>query len=311
MQLKPSAARAQRPFLKPLLTGLLVGATLFLTACGSVPPKEDHIVSSAPAAVVTSTEVMFIHGMFVTAQSWEPWLPVFQAAGYTVSAPPWPAHPVPVDLTRAPQNMAALGKLELTQVLDYYRKILKDKPVKPILVGHSMGGLVAQILLQEGLAQAAVVIDSAPPKGILFVSGPFLKANWKLINPLTDANLPVAMTRDEFAYAFASQQTDAVVDAAYAAQVVPESHHLATDALTAVAAIDTSKPRGPLLMIAGEKDHIIPAALNHKNFDIYRSTPANTDFLMLAERDHWLIAGAGWEEVAARALGWIQKQKRH
>ena len=311
MHLKSSASCAQRSIWKPLLTGLIVGATLLLTACGSVPPKEDHIVSSAPPAAVNATEVMFIHGMFVTAKSWEPWLPVFEKAGYTVSAPPWPAHPVPVERTRAPENMAALGKLELVQVLDYYRKLLKDKPVKPILVGHSMGGLVAQILLQEGLAQAAVVIDSAPPKGIVFVSGPFLKANWKLINPLTDANTPVAMTRDEFAYAFASQQTDAVVDAAYATQVVPESHHLATDALTAVGAVDASMPRGPLLMIAGEKDHIIPAALNYKNFDIYRSTPANTDFMMFPERDHWLIAGAGWEEVAAQTLAWIQKQKRN
>ena len=306
--IRPDALRAPRSFLKPFWVALC--ACALLAACGSVPPKEDHIASQSAAPPVTATEVMFIHGMFVTAGCWDQWLPLFEKAGYKVSAPAWPAHPVPPQRVRDPENMKALGQLQLAQVLDHFRKILKDKPVKPILVGHSMGGLVAQILLQEGLAQAAVVIDSAPPKGILFVSGPFLKSNWKLINPFADSDKPVAMMREEFAYAFANQQTDAVVDAGFATQVVPESRHLGKDALTDVAAIDTSKARGPLLLIAGEMDHIIPAALNYKNFEIYRSTPASTDFQMFPNRDHWLIAGAGWEEVAQQTLAWIDKQNR-
>lgn len=290
-------------------TLLLVGIAMGLAACGSVPPKEDHILSQGSTGKVSTSEVMFIHGMFVTASSWDQWRPMFEKAGYIVSAPAWPLHEVPVEHTGDAANQAAMGKLELAQVLDHFRAILKDKPVKPILVGHSMGGLVAQKLLQEGLAQAAVVIDSAPPKGVLFVSWPFIKSNWKIIDPLADSATPVTMTRAQFAYAFANQQSDAVVDAAFARQIVPESRQVGKDALGVSGAIDLTKTRGPMLMIAGEDDHIIPAALNYKNFELYRITPANTDFQMFPRRDHWLIAGAGWEEIAGATLQWIQTQK--
>lgn len=299
----PTMFQISKPALKIFIAGLAVA----LTACSNLPPKEDSIVPKGVVATINTKEVMFIHGMFVSSSSWDLWRPEFEKAGYTVSAPAWPLHDVPMDRTKDAAHRTAMAQLGLEQVLNHYRAFLKPKAVKPILVGHSMGGLVAQKLLQEGLAQAAVVVDSAAPKGVLFVSWSFLKSQWPIISPFADNNAPLILTREEFAYSFTNQQTDAVTSAAYAT-VVPESRKVAKDTLTAIAAIDLTQSRGPLLMLAGENDHILPAALNYKNFELYRNTPGRTDFKLMAGRDHWLIAGTGWDEVAGVTLKWIKAQ---
>jgi pimeloyl-ACP methyl ester carboxylesterase len=288
---------------------LLVLFAAFLGGCGVMLPREDHVSGPAVAPKVSATEVVFIHGMFVTPASWDGWLPVFEKAGFKVSAPAWPLHDVPVSRAQTPEHLKELGQLELAQVVDYYRTLLMDKPVKPIAVGHSMGGLVAQILLQEGLVQAAVAIDSAPPKGVLHLSWPFIKSNWGVINPLADLDAPIVLSLDQFAYAFAGQQTAQARQLAYASQVVPESRRIGKGPTLDIATVDAGKARGPLLLIAGGEDHIILAALNFKNFELYRKTPARTDFRLFEGRDHWLIAGPGWEEVAQFTLNWVRAQR--
>lgn len=280
-----------------------------LTACSSTPPQQDLINTATPPASVSSKEVVFIHGMFVGPASWDQWRPMFEQAGYSVSVPAWPLHDVPMDRINAPDHLSAVGQLGLEQVLDHYRSILKKKSVKPILVGHSMGGLIVQKLLQEGLAQAAVVVDSVPPKGLLVISWPFLKSQWPILSPFVDGATPLVLSQEQFAYSFANQQDETVMKAAYANQVLPESRKVARDTLSSSGVIDFSVPRGPLLLIAGEKDQTMPAALIYKNFEAYRDTPARTDFQMFSGRDHWLIAGEGWQEVAKYALRWIQTRQ--
>lgn len=294
---------------KPALKLFIVGLTIALTACSAAPPKQDRIEPQLAAFKITSREVVFIHGMFVTPNSWDQWRPMFEKAGYKVSAPAWPLHDVPMERTKDAAHRQAIGQLGLEQVLNHYREILKTKTVKPVLVGHSMGGLIAQKLLQEGLAQSAVAIDSVAPNGMLFVSWSFLKSQWPVLNPFKDGATPVVLTREEFAYALANQQSDEMISAAFASQIIPESRKVPKDTLTDAGVIDLTKPRGPLLMIAGEKDHIIPAAMNYKNFELYRNTPGYTEFRMFEGRDHWGIAGAGWEELAAATLAWIDARQ--
>lgn len=287
----------------------IVGISVVLTACTAAPPREDRIASQLTASKITVREVVFIHGMFVTPNSWDQWLPMFEKAGYKVSAPAWPLHDVPMARTKDAAHRLAIGKLGLEEVLSHYREILKTKTVKPVLVGHSMGGLIAQKLLQEGLAQSAVAIDSVAPNGMLFFSWSFLKSQWPVLNPFKDVATPVILTREEFAYAFANQQSDEMISATFASQIITESRKVAKDTLTDAGVIDMTKPRGPLLIIAGEKDHIIPAAMNYKNFELYRNTPGYTEFRMFEGRDHWGIAGAGWEELAAATLAWIEARQ--
>ena len=293
----------------PALKLFIVGLAVALTACSAAPPKEDRIAPQLAASNITSREVMFIHGMFVTPNSWGQWRPMFEKAGYKVSAPAWPLHDVPMARTKDAAHRLAIGQLGLEQVLNHYREILKTKTVKPVLIGHSMGGLIAQKLLQEGLAHSAVAIDSVAPNGMLFVSWSFLKSQWPVLNPFKDGATPVVLTREEFAYALANQQSDEMISASFASQIIPESRKVAKDTLTDAGVIDLTKPRGPLLMIAGEKDHIIPAAMNYKNFELYRNTPGYTEFRMFEGRDHWGIAGAGWEELAAATLAWIEARQ--
>lgn len=308
MQNLSHSTPATKKITRPVLGVFIASLTLALAACTSVLPNEDRIAPKVSAVKVDAKEVMFIHGMFVTPSSWDQWRPMFEKAGYTVTAPAWPLHDIPIVRTKDAVHLTELGQLGLEEVLNHYRAILKAKPVKPILVGHSMGGLIAQKLLQEGLAQSAVAIDSVAPNGMLFVSWSFIKGQWPILTPFADGAKPVAMTREQFGYAFAPQQSEAVASAAYATQIVPESRKVAKDTLTASGEIDLTKARGPLLIIAGEKDNLIPAAMSYKNFGLYRNTPGLTEFKMFEGRDHWLIAGSGWEEVAGATLNWIKAQ---
>lgn len=170
-----------------------------------------------------------------------------------------------------------------------------------------MGGLIAQILLSEGLASAAVAIDSAPPKGVFVLSYSFLKANWPSLNPFADINEPIHLTLEEFSYAFTNQQTSLGQIQAYENFYVPESRRVGRAPLTDEARINRFQARGPLLLVAGGEDHIIPARLNYANFEFYKEarTENYTEFIMLEGKDHWGIAGRRWEEVARSIKVWL------
>jgi len=253
-----------------------------------------------------SKTIVFIHGMFVTPTCWQKWEQYFRARGFRTLTPAWPEHDPPAAAQRARHPNAALSRLELTQLVDHYRAIVRGLDEKPILVGHSMGGLIVQILLQEDLGVAGVAIDSAPPKGVISLAWSFLKSNWPAINPFASANKPIALDEAAFHYAFTNTLTAEESRRAYAAEVVPESRRVGKGPTTAAAKIDFARSRPPLLLIAGEKDHIIPASLNRKNFERYTGSSI-TELKEFPGRDHWIIASDGWQEVADYVLGWIEK----
>ncbi len=253
-----------------------------------------------------SKTIVFIHGMFVTPTCWKKWQDYFQARGYRTLAPAWPEHDPPASAQRARHPNGALARLELSELVEHYRQIVRGLDEKPILVGHSMGGLIVQILLQEGLGIAGVAIDSAPPKGVFTVTWSFLKSNWPAINPFASKDKPIYLDEASFHYAFTNTLSDGEAHAAWAAEVVPESRRVGKGPTTAAAKIDFKRARPPLLMIAGEKDHIIPAALNRKNFARYQGSSV-TELRTFPGRDHWIIASDGWQEVADYVRGWIEK----
>jgi pimeloyl-ACP methyl ester carboxylesterase len=251
--------------------------------------------------------VAFIHGMFMTPHCWHGWIERFRGAGFTTSAPAWPLHGETPAAMRAKHPDPALGKLTLDEVVEHLAKEIQKLPEKPVLIGHSMGGLIVQLLLQKGLGTKGVAIDSAPPKGVLALKWSFFKANWAVISPFANKDQPFLPTLEQFRYAFAHTISDDELRAVYDTEVVPESRRVGNAPTTATAKIDFAAARPPLLVIAGELDHIIPAALNRKNHAAYKASAGVTDFHEFPGRTHYTLGQKGWEEVADYVLAWIKK----
>jgi pimeloyl-ACP methyl ester carboxylesterase len=254
---------------------------------------------------MTGTTIVFIHGNFVTRRGWEPWVARYKARGHTCIAIAWPGRDKPVaELKRNPDD-PFLGKLTIGEVIDHHVRTIQALPAKPIMIGHSFGGLLTQLMVQRDLASAAVAIDSVPVQGVLTLKWSFLRSLWPVLNPFIPASRPYYMPFEHFQYTFANDLPLEEQRAGYERDIVPESRRVARGALSRAARIDFQRPHAPLLMIAGEKDHIMPASLNLSNYKRYRKSPSRTEFKEFPGRTHYsVIAGPGWEEVADYALDW-------
>jgi pimeloyl-ACP methyl ester carboxylesterase len=180
-------------------------------------------------------------------------------------------------------------------------------PEAPVLVGHSMGALIVQLLVARGLGVAGVAIDSAPPAGVFTPKWSFLKSNWPMISPFASADQPRLIPLDAFRYAFANTLPSDAQQALYDRYVVPESRRIPRQSLTSAAHIGFAAPHSPLLFIAGGSDHIIPASLNRANARRYTDSGSITDFRVFDGRDHLTIVEPGWEEVADFTLKWLEQ----
>lgn len=280
-----------------------------LVCCMSCSTPEYGIFEAAPAhdAPLRSKTIVLIHGMFATARGWDAWIKFFEAKGYKVYAPAWPLHEATVAEQKARHPSRALGRLELSQVVESYRSFLKTLPETPILVGHSMGGLIVQILLQEGRGSAGVAIDSAPPKGVLSFRFSFLRANWPVLSPFADENEPFAMDDDQFRYAMANCLSEDVARRFFQESAVPESRLVGKGPLSATAKIDPTLKKVPLLFVAGGEDHIIPPSLNYSNFKDYSDSASLTEFKLFEGRCHWTLNQDDWQSVADYIAGWLVK----
>jgi len=241
----------------------------------------------------------------MTPLCWEKWLPFFQSRGYDCLAPAWPGREAPVEILRAKHPDPELGRLTLGAVVDSLGDTIRKLDGKPVLVGHSMGGLVVQLLLQRGLGAAGVAIDSAPPQGVFSARWSFLKANFPHINPLAPQGRPIGMSFERFQYAFVNGLPLEFQRAAYDRYVVPESRRVPAQSLGAVAHVDFAKAHAPLFLIAGSADHIIPAGLNRSNYKLYQRSSSPVAFKEFPGRTHFIIGQPGWEEVADAVAAWL------
>lgn len=261
---------------------------------------------------MSAKTVVFIHGNFVNYQCWDDWVKRYEAKGYNCIAAAYPLRDKPVQELRKIHPDSALGKLGIGETLDHLAGIITRLDEPPIIIGHSFGGLLTQILVNKGLGAAAVVIGSVPPPGVLTSKISFLRSLWPILNPLTPASRPWLMPFKHFQYTFVNGMSLEDQRRAYDSYVVPESVRLGRGGLGGKARINFKKAHAPLLVIAGEKDHIMPAALNKTNFKRYKaSAPSVTDFKEFAGRNHFTeISGKGWEEVADYALDWATSHLR-
>ncbi|XSG73554.1 alpha/beta hydrolase [Herpetosiphon llansteffanensis] len=250
--------------------------------------------------------IVLIHGLFVSKHSWQPWVAHYQAKGYTVLTPAWPGRDQSVAELQQRANDPRLAQHDLRESIDFHAQFVQNLPEKPIVIGHSMGGLITQILANRQLIRAGVAIDSAPPQGVISTKWSFIKSALPMINPLRSASKPYSMPFEHFQYTFVNGMPLAEQQAIYQSQVVPESLKNLRQSLTSVSKVDFKADHAPLLLIAGEIDHIIPASLNYSNYRKYRHSLSLTDFKQFAGRNHYIVGQPNWQEVADYALDWVE-----
>jgi pimeloyl-ACP methyl ester carboxylesterase len=251
--------------------------------------------------------VVFVHGMYMTPLCWEGWVGRFEHRGYHCLAPAWPGRNQPVEALRGAHPDPKLARLTLKDVVEHLGAVIQELPDKPVVIGHSMGGLVTQLLLGQALAAAAVAIDSAPPQGLFVASWPFLKSNWPHITPFAPKSRPIDMSFARFQYTFVNGLPQDEQRAAFDRYVVPESRRVPAQSLTSFARVDFKKPGAPLLMVAGQSDHIIPASLVRMNYRRYGRPNSVTELKEFPERAHFIIGQKGWEDVADYVLAWLDR----
>src|SRR5215813_8688977 len=258
---------------------------------------------------MSTRTVVFIHGNFVNYQSWDNWVARYEARGYKCIAIPYPGRDKTVEALRKAHPDPMLSKLTLAKAIEHHVNIIAGLDEPPIIIGHSFGGLLTQLMVNRGLGAAAVAIDSVAPMGVLTSKLSFFLGTFPVLNPLVPASRPYLMPFKHWQYTFTNGMPFDEQSRAYDKYLVPESKPLARGALSSDGRVDFKKPHTPLLFIAGEKDHLMPAALNKTNFKRYKaSAPSITDFKEFPGRTHFsVIGGKGWEEVADYAINWAEE----
>lgn len=255
--------------------------------------------------------MVFVHGLWLHADSWGGWVDLFREAGYAPAAPGWPGDAGTVEETRKqPERIAGHG---IDDVVAHYARAIGSLEAKPIVVGHSFGGLVVQRLLGQGLAAAAVAIDPAPIKGVVYLPPSALRvASVALRNP-ANKKRAVALTAKQFRYGFGNALSAAESNELYERWTIPSPGKPLFEAAAAnlsprsPAKVDTGNAtRGPLLITAGGKDHTVPAAVSRSTLKLYRKSPAVTELEEFPDRGHSLALDSGWREVADAVLAWLK-----
>lgn len=262
------------------------------------------------------TPVVFVHGLWLHHTSWQPWLDLFAERGYEPVAPPWPGEPATVAAARSdPGPMAGVG---VGEVADAMADVITALPARPVVVGHSFGGLVAQLLLNRGLADAAVAIDAAPIKGVLPAPPASLKvASVALRNP-ANRHRTVMLTPEQFRYGFTNTRTAEESAALYDRWVMPSPGRplfqaaVANFIYHAPTTVDLRHShRGPLLLTLGGQDHAVPPAVSRATYQLHaKKSDAVTDLVEFPAADHSLVVNSDWRQVADAALTWLGKQGR-
>jgi alpha-beta hydrolase superfamily lysophospholipase len=254
--------------------------------------------------------LMLIHGAWLSARSWENFADYFEQRGFAVSAPEWPRKHGDVEELRADgDELAGLG---LDEIVDHYEALVSGLGQPPVLIGHSFGGLIVEVLLDRGLGRAGVAISPAPPKGILVLPFSSLKAVAPALAHPSKWHGVVTLTPEEFRYGFVNTFTPEDAAAAYDRYAVPESGQVFYEAgfanfrMKPPTQVDFGKDdRAPLLIVGATEDHTVPASLSEKQYKKYERSSARTEYVEFEGRPHLLMAAEGWEEVAASIERWV------
>jgi alpha-beta hydrolase superfamily lysophospholipase len=253
---------------------------------------------------------MLIHGAWLSSRSWENFAHYFQKRGFAVSAPEWPRKQGDVEELRAATD--ELEGLGIKEIVDHYEEQIRALAEPPVLIGHSFGGLIVELLLDRGLGRAGVALSPAPPKGILVLPFSSLKAAAPALAHPSKWHGVVELTLEEFTYGFVNTFAPEEAAAAYERYAVPETGQIFYEAGFANFHLNPptevhfkNAERAPLLIVGAEKDNTVPASLSKKQYEKYERSPAQTEYLEFEGRPHLLMAADGWEEVATAIDSWL------
>jgi pimeloyl-ACP methyl ester carboxylesterase len=271
---------------------------------------EDRELDRANASGLTP--VVFIHGLWLLPSSWDRWAHLFEDNGYTPLTPGWPDDPETV--TEAKSNPDAFANKTVGQVADHYVDVIERLDHTPAVIGHSFGGLLAQIVAGRGLSAATVAIDPAPFRGVLPLPISSLKSASPVLGNPANRHRAVPLTYEQFRYGFANAVSEDEAKELYDTYAVPAPGAPLFQAATAnlnpwteVKVKTKSTDRGPMLIISGEKDHTVPHAISNASYKKQKRNEDITEFAEIAGRGHALTIDNGWREVAETALGFIQR----
>jgi pimeloyl-ACP methyl ester carboxylesterase len=262
---------------------------------------------------MTGTPVVFIHGLWLHASSWESWAELFSAAGYDPIAPGWPGDSDTVEASRA--NPDAIGDQGIDDVTRHYQAIIDTLPSRPILIGHSFGGMIAEKLLGLDYAAAAIGIDAAQIKGVLPLPLSALHSTLPVFKNPANKHKAVSLTAEQFRFSFGNAVSEEESNALYERWAIPAPGKplfeaaVANFSLHSPAKVNTdNEGRGPLLLIMGGQDHTVPEAITKATVKQYRHSSAVTELEEFSDRGHSLTIDSGWREVADLCLAWLAKQ---
>lgn len=256
--------------------------------------------------------VVFVHGLWLLPSSWDTWRALFEEHGYATIAPGWPDDPETVEEAHAHPEVFA--KKSLKTITDHYVEAIAALKLKPIVVGHSFGGVITEELAGMGLAVASVAIDPAPFRGVLPLPVSSLKTAAPVLTNPANYNRAVALTFEQFNFGWTNALPEAEAKELY------ETYHVAGSGMPLFQAafanlnpwsedkVDTKNPeRGPLLLISGEKDNTAPWAIVSASYDRQKRNPGVTEIVSVPDRGHSLTIDHGWKGVADLALAFVEK----
>jgi non-heme chloroperoxidase len=256
--------------------------------------------------------VVFVHGLWLLPSSWDRWRTRFEEAGYSTLSPSWPDDPNSVaEANRHPEVMAHKS---IGQIAEHFEYVISKLDAKPAVIGHSFGGLLTQILAGRGVASASVAIDPAPFRGVLPLPISSLKSAAPVIGNPANHGRAVPLTYDQFRYSFANAVSEEEAKELYSTYAVPGSGVPLFQAATANlnpwtdAKVNSKNPeRGPLLIVDGERDHVVPWAVANASFKKQKRNPGVTEIVKVPNRGHSLTIDHGWADVADTALAFIRR----
>ncbi|MDQ1426152.1 MAG: hypothetical protein QOD72_3650 [Acidimicrobiaceae bacterium] len=276
----------------------------------TVTAHEEDQIDAANASRLTP--VVFVHGLWLLASSWDRWRTVFEEAGYTSLAPDWPDDAATVG--EANEHPEAFARKSIAQIADHFEAIVGKLDRKPAVIGHSFGGLLTQILAGRGVAAVSVAIDPAPFRGVLPLPISALRSASPVLRNPANRRRAVPLTYDQFRYGFANAVGEDEAKSLYGQFAVPGSGEPIFQAAAAnfnpwtEAKVDSKNPdRGPLLIISGELDHTVPWAVANASYKREKRNPGVTEIVEIKGRGHSLTIDNGWREVADTALGFVER----
>ena len=273
----------------------------------------EHELRECQAANATGRQpVVFVHGLWLLPSSWDRWAAVFEEAGYTALTPGWPDDPETVE--EAKEHPEVFAHKTVGQVADHFEEIIRGLEKRPVVIGHSFGGLLEQILAGRGLATVTVAIDPAPFRGVLPLPISSLRSAFPVLGNPANRSRAVPLTYEQFRYAFANAVGEDEAKELYETFSVPAAGAPLFQAATAnlnpwtEVKVDSENPqRGPLLIVSGENDNTVPWAIANASFKKQQRNPSVTEIVEIAGRGHSLTIDNGWREVADTALAFVRR----